>query len=64
MGDVVKHQIECGLDSICNGEFGKQNFTSYVGSRIAGYEPGVVDPERVPPPRLDRPRPRRLPSLL
>jgi hypothetical protein len=27
---VVKRQSECGLDSVCDGEFGKQNFTSYV----------------------------------
>ena len=32
---VVKRQLECGLDSVCDGEFGKQNFTSYVGTRIS-----------------------------
>ena len=36
---VVKRQSECGLDSVCDGEFGKQNFTSYVGTRISGYQP-------------------------
>jgi 5-methyltetrahydropteroyltriglutamate--homocysteine methyltransferase len=25
---VVKRQSECGLDSVCDSEFGKQNFTS------------------------------------
>jgi 5-methyltetrahydropteroyltriglutamate--homocysteine methyltransferase len=44
VADVVRRQLDCGLDSICDGEFGKQNFTSYVGARIAGYEPKPVDP--------------------
>src|SRR5437763_15647907 len=48
--DVVKKQVESGLDSINDGEFGKQNFTSYVGARISGYEPKVVDPAKAPPP--------------
>src|SRR5437879_7508348 len=48
--DVVKKQVECGLDSINDGEFGKQNFTSYVGARISGYEPKLVDPTKASPP--------------
>ncbi len=44
VADVVRQQIECGLDSVNDGEFGKQNFTSYVGTRIAGYEPKLTDP--------------------
>src|SRR5579872_5295949 len=40
--EVVRQQATCGLDSINDGEFGKQNFTSYVGARISGYEPKVV----------------------
>lgn len=45
---VVKGQSECGLDSVCDGEFGKQNFTSYVGTRISGYQPKVLDPSGSP----------------
>ena len=47
---VVKRQLECGLDSVCDGEFGKQNFTSYVGTRISGYQPKVLDPAAAPKP--------------
>jgi len=50
VADVVKMQVACGLDSVCDGEFGKQNFTSYVGARISGYEPKLVDPVKAPPP--------------
>src|SRR4051812_41622431 len=41
---VVQNQLACGLDSVCDGEFGKQNFTSYVGARISGFEPRGEDP--------------------
>jgi 5-methyltetrahydropteroyltriglutamate--homocysteine methyltransferase len=46
VSDVVKSQLACGLDSVCDGEFGKQNFTSYVGTRISGYEPKAVGPAK------------------
>ena len=42
--EVVRAQVEAGLDSVNDGEFGKQNFTSYVGTRISGYEPRESDP--------------------
>ena len=50
VAEIVKRQVECGLDSINDGEFGKQNFTSYVGTRISGYEPKASDPTTEPPP--------------
>jgi 5-methyltetrahydropteroyltriglutamate--homocysteine methyltransferase len=50
VAEVVKRQVEAGLDSINDGEFGKQNFTSYVGTRISGYEPKATDPASEPPP--------------
>jgi 5-methyltetrahydropteroyltriglutamate--homocysteine methyltransferase len=56
--DVVKLQLDSGLDSICDGEFGKQNFTSYVGARISGYEPLPVDPAQSPPPAANLRRDR------
>ena len=49
VAEVVRSQLACGLDSVCDGEFGKQNFTSYVGARISGYEPKAVDPTKTPP---------------
>lgn len=35
---VVRKQVECGLDSINDGELPKSSFTEYVRSRISGYE--------------------------
>lgn len=35
--DVVKRQIECGLDSVNDGELGKTNFTNYVRERLSGF---------------------------
>jgi 5-methyltetrahydropteroyltriglutamate--homocysteine methyltransferase len=33
----VRQQIQCGLDSVNDGELSKTNFTDYVRWRIAGY---------------------------
>ena len=43
---VVKRQLECGIDSVNDGELGKTNFTNYVRERLSGFEmrdyrPGV-----------------------
>jgi 5-methyltetrahydropteroyltriglutamate--homocysteine methyltransferase len=43
---VVSRQVECGVDSVNDGELGKTNFTNYVRERLAGFEmrdyrPGV-----------------------
>jgi 5-methyltetrahydropteroyltriglutamate--homocysteine methyltransferase len=38
VAEVVKQQIECGLDIVNDGELSKFNFTDYVRERIAGYE--------------------------
>src|SRR5439155_25629504 len=38
VAEVVKRQIECGLDIINDGELSKPNFTDYVSGRIAGCE--------------------------
>jgi 5-methyltetrahydropteroyltriglutamate--homocysteine methyltransferase len=37
VGETVRHQAECGLDCVNDGELSKTNFTDYVRSRIAGY---------------------------
>ena len=38
VADVVKRQVECGLDVVNDGELSKPNFTDYVSARIAGCE--------------------------
>src|SRR5438132_1624517 len=39
VAEVVRQQIECGLDIVNDGELSKFNFTDYVRERIAGHEP-------------------------
>jgi 5-methyltetrahydropteroyltriglutamate--homocysteine methyltransferase len=38
VADIVKKQVECGLDSVNDGELSKSNFTDYVRLRISGFE--------------------------
>ena len=40
VAEVVKRQIECGLDIVNDGELSKPNFTDYVLARIAGARSG------------------------
>jgi 5-methyltetrahydropteroyltriglutamate--homocysteine methyltransferase len=37
VAETVRHQAQCGLDCINDGELSKTNFTDYVRWRIAGY---------------------------
>jgi 5-methyltetrahydropteroyltriglutamate--homocysteine methyltransferase len=46
IAEVVGRQVECGLDSVNDGELSKTNFTNYVRERLGGfvsrpYTPGV-----------------------
>src|SRR6476660_761792 len=38
VAEIVKRQVECGLDVVNDGELSKPNFTDYVSARIAGCE--------------------------
>ena len=38
VAEVVRRQIESGIDCVNDGELSKTNFTDYVRARIAGYE--------------------------
>ncbi len=49
---VVRQQIECGVDSVNDGELSKSNFLFYVLDRISGITLREVDPANAPP-RLD-----------
>jgi 5-methyltetrahydropteroyltriglutamate--homocysteine methyltransferase len=35
---IVRKQVECGLDGVNDGEFGKSSFLTYVNTRLAGFE--------------------------
>jgi len=37
--EVVKRQVEAGVDVINDGEYGKTNFLNYVQERLGGFEP-------------------------
>jgi 5-methyltetrahydropteroyltriglutamate--homocysteine methyltransferase len=37
VAEVVRRQVECGLDSVNDGELSKSNFTDYARTRIAGF---------------------------
>jgi 5-methyltetrahydropteroyltriglutamate--homocysteine methyltransferase len=41
---IVAKQIECGVDSVNDGELGKPNFVQYVASRIDGLEERELKP--------------------
>lgn len=36
--EVVRKQMDCGVDVVNDGEYGKSNFTNYVRERIGGFE--------------------------
>jgi 5-methyltetrahydropteroyltriglutamate--homocysteine methyltransferase len=38
VAEVVKKQVEVGLDSVNDGEFSKSSFNTYLTDRVAGYE--------------------------
>jgi 5-methyltetrahydropteroyltriglutamate--homocysteine methyltransferase len=38
VADIVRRQLDCGIDIVNDGELSKFNFTDYVRGRIAGYD--------------------------
>ncbi|HLH75897.1 MAG TPA: cobalamin-independent methionine synthase II family protein [Candidatus Binataceae bacterium] len=41
--EVVRQQVQCGIDVVNDGEFSKGNFTNYVRLRMAGVEQREVE---------------------
>jgi 5-methyltetrahydropteroyltriglutamate--homocysteine methyltransferase len=39
VSEIVRQQVECGIDIPTDGEQGKQGFFAYVNERLAGFEP-------------------------
>src|ERR1700741_5231802 len=37
--EIVRKQIQLGIDIVDDGEFGKPSFVSYVNERLGGFEP-------------------------
>src|SRR6266536_3326549 len=48
VAEVVRRQVECGIDVVTDGEQGKPGFFAYVSERLAGFEP------KTPPPGVRR----------
>jgi 5-methyltetrahydropteroyltriglutamate--homocysteine methyltransferase len=49
IGDIVRKQVEAGIDVVTDGECSKPSFNQYVAERLEGFEP------RVPPGGLPVP---------
>ena len=54
--DVVRRQVEAGIDVIDDGEMGKSNWIVYLYERVSGIEPRFVPAEggTILPPSRDR----------
>jgi 5-methyltetrahydropteroyltriglutamate--homocysteine methyltransferase len=37
--DCVRKQVECGIDTVTDGEFSKTGFFTYIRERLEGFEP-------------------------
>ena len=41
VGEIVRRQVELGVDVIDDGEMGKPSFVTYVTDRLSGFEPSA-----------------------
>jgi 5-methyltetrahydropteroyltriglutamate--homocysteine methyltransferase len=48
VGEIVRKQIELGIDIVDDGEFGKPSFVSYVNERLGGFEADTEVPRGSP----------------
>src|SRR6476661_3467281 len=49
--EVVRKQVEIGIDIPSDGEYGRVGFTSYIHERMSGLEPRGVDPGEIVSPQ-------------
>jgi 5-methyltetrahydropteroyltriglutamate--homocysteine methyltransferase len=56
VGDVVRRQVEAGIDVVDDGEMGKASWITYLYERVSGIEPRLVPLEggSLLPPSRDR----------
>ena len=38
VSEVVRRQVEVGIDAVSDGEFGKSGFAAYINGRLGGFE--------------------------
>jgi 5-methyltetrahydropteroyltriglutamate--homocysteine methyltransferase len=48
VSEVVRRQVECGVDIINDGEQAKSNFSRYTRERLSGFVEGAADPNYQP----------------
>src|SRR6266508_464049 len=44
VADVVRKQVEAGVDVVNDGEFGKSSWTGYLTKRLGGFESRPLPP--------------------
>jgi len=56
VADVVRRQVEAGIDVVDDGEMGKESWITYLYERVRGIEPRTVplDGTTILPPSRDR----------
>ena len=52
--EVVRKQVECGVDIVTDGEQGKASFNAYVVERLTGFAPVASSEERIAAAKLVR----------
>ena len=45
--EVVRKQVQCGVDIVTDGEQGKASFNAYVVERLTGFAPVASSEERI-----------------
>ena len=48
VADMVRRQVESGIDIVTDGEMSKVSFLGYVKDRLGGFEPDMGDPRMAP----------------
>ncbi|HWP28887.1 MAG TPA: cobalamin-independent methionine synthase II family protein [Chloroflexota bacterium] len=59
VAEVVRKQVECGIDIVNDGELSKPNFTNYARERLSGFELREYRPGEGPAPLSISARDRR-----
>ena len=47
VADVVQEQVDIGIDSVSDGEFGKTGWSIYVAERLGGLEPRRISDDEI-----------------
>ncbi len=48
VADIVRKQVDAGLDVIDDGEMGKPSFITYINERLSGFEPDTAKKNQSP----------------